>query len=148
MTGITHDEPMFDDDQIRDLARSVEPHDFDRIAPPPMVWNNIIAEVEVETASSEADARRNAGVANGVTSLESRRTRGWFQKSSTSLLAIAAATLLMVGVVAAVVARNDEPPMEFASALMTDAELPVPTSETAQARVICDDDICLSLIHI
>ena len=132
MTGITHDEPMFSDDEIRELARSVEAHDFDRIAPPPMVWNNILTEIEVETASSEANARRTAD----------RRTRRWFQASSTGLLAIAAATLLMVGVVAAVVARNDEPPVEFASALMTDADLPVPTSETAQARVVCDDETC------
>ncbi len=136
MNGITRDEPMFNEDQIRELTRSVEPHDFDRIAPPAMVWNNIIAEVEVETATSEADARRTA------TGGRARRTQHWFQKSSSSMLAIAAATLLMVGVVAAVVARNDEPPVEFATALMTDTDLPVPTSETAQARVVCDDNTC------
>lgn len=152
MTGITRDEPMFNDDQIRELAQSVEAHDFERIAPPATVWNNILAEVEVETASSEADARRTAGesttggrVAGGRIAGGRRdgRTRRWFQSSSTSLLAIAAATLLMVGVVAAVVARNNDAPLEeLATATMTDADLPVPTSETAQARVVCDNDVC------
>ena len=42
----TRDQPMFSDDEIAETARSVQPHDFDRIAPPALVWNNILAEVE------------------------------------------------------------------------------------------------------
>lgn len=136
MTGITHDEPMFSDDEIRELTKSVEAHDFERIAAPAAVWNNILAEVEVQMASAEADARRTDS------KTRDRRTRRWFQASSTNVLAIAAATLLMVGVVAAVVARNDAPPVELANAAMTDTDLPVPTAETAQARVVCDDETC------
>ena len=39
----TRDPRMFSDDEIMDIARDVEPHDFERIAPPPVVWNNILA---------------------------------------------------------------------------------------------------------
>lgn len=134
MSGITRENPMFSEEEITELARSVEPHDFDRIAPPPMVWNNILAEIEVETASSEADARRRSK--GGLSVLRSGR--------GAQLLAIAAATLLMVGVAAAVVVNRttDEPLRELATAAMTDAELPVATDETAQARVVCDDSVC------
>ncbi len=137
MTGITHGEPMFSDDDIRELTQSVEAHDFERIASPAAVWNNILAEIEVEMASAEADARRRSD-----NKTRARRTRRWFSPTSSNVLAIAAATLLMVGVVAAVVARNDAPPVEFANATMTDTDLPVPTTETAQARLVCIDDTC------
>ena len=52
----TRDQPMFSDDEIAETARSVQPHDFDRIAPPALVWNNILAEVEEDVASQEAIA--------------------------------------------------------------------------------------------
>ena len=41
----------FSDDDIVEIARAVESHDFDRIAPPPQVWNNILADLEVEVAT-------------------------------------------------------------------------------------------------
>lgn len=127
MNGITRDD-MFPDDKILELTHSIEPHDFERIAPPPQVWDNILAEVEVERASAEADARR--------------RFQPWYR--STTVLAIAAATLLMVGVVAAVSLSRDSsvPAQELAAASMTDADLPVATDETAQARVVCRGNEC------
>jgi len=127
MNGITLDD-AFPDDKILELALATEPHDFERIAPPAQVWDNILAEVEVERASAEADARR--------------RFQPWFR--SNSVLAIAAATLLMVGVVAAVAFSrdNDVPTRELAAAQMTDVDLPVATDETAQARVVCGEDGC------
>ncbi|MEM7094877.1 MAG: anti-sigma factor [Actinomycetota bacterium] len=131
MTGLIREEPVFDGDDIRELARSIEPHDFERIAPPPMVWNNILAEFEVETASSEADARRQA--------------RQSARPSGRTLMAIAAAALLLVGVLGGLTLRGDdagEDLRELAAASMTDVDLPVPTDETAQARVVCDDDVC------
>lgn len=127
MTGTTRYD-MFSDDRIIELTRSIEPHDFDRIAPPLQVWDNILAEVEVERAGAEADARR--------------RFQPWYR--STTVLAIAAATLLMVGVVAAVAFNRDAavPEQELAVAAMTDLDLPVATNETAQARVVCQGDEC------
>lgn len=128
MTDTSRRDHMFSDDDILELARSVQSHDFDRIAPPSLVWENIAADLEEEVAASEATARR--------------KTSRWFQ--STQVLAIAAATLLMVGVAAAVVfSQPDEPSGEqLAAAVMTDADLPVATTETATARVVCDGDEC------
>ena len=128
MTDTSRRDPMFSDDDILELARSVQSNDFDRIAPPSLVWENIAADLEEEVAASEATARR--------------KTSRWFQ--STQVLAIAAATLLMVGVAAAVVfSQPDESSGEqLAAAVMTDADLPVATTETATARVVCDGDEC------
>jgi len=125
----TRDTPMFSDDEIIEMTRGVEAHDFDRIAPPPIVWNNILAEVEEEIASNEASARR--------------QSRGWFTPAR--LLSAAAVTLLMVGVAVAVVSfRGDDTPVvnELAAAMLTDEGLPVSTSETADARFVCDEDAC------
>ena len=124
----TRDTAMFSDDEIIEMARSVEDHDHERIAPPPQVWNNILAEVEVEVASQEAIARR--------------QSRRWI--TSPRVLSIAAATLLMVGVVVAVVTNRDTDAAvtEVAAALMTDEGLPVSTSETADAVFVCEDDEC------
>lgn len=122
------DNPMFSDDEIIEKARSVEPHDFDRIAPPPQVWNNILAELEVEVASQEANARR--------------QQRRWF--ASPRVLSIAAATLLMVGVAVAVVTTRDDNSAvnEIAEAMLTDEGLPVATDETANAVFVCEGDDC------
>ena len=125
----TRDNPMFSDDDIIELTRSVEAHDFDRIAPPAQVWNNILAEVEEEVASNEASARRQSS--------------GWF--STARLLSAAAVTLLMVGVAVAVVTfRGDDTPVvtELATAMLTDEGLPVSTSETASATYVCEEDKC------
>ena len=56
----TRDMADFSDDDIVEIARAVESHDFDRIAPPPQVWNNILADLEVEVATQEASARRHS----------------------------------------------------------------------------------------
>jgi len=82
-----------------------------------------LARTEVEVASQEASARRKSA---------------WFQPAR--LLSIAAATLLMVGVAVAVVNRDDTPSVELASAMLTDEGLPIPTSETADASFVCDED--------
>lgn len=126
MTSSTRDNSMFSDDQIVAMARTVESHDHDRIDPPAQVWNNILAELEVEVASQEASARRE--------------TARWF--NSARLLSIAAATLLMVGVAAAIVFTGNDTASEteVASASMSDDGLPVATTELASAVVVCDDD--------
>ena len=128
MTDIRH--PRFTDGDVLELARSIEAHDFDRIAPPALVWENISADLEEEIAASEALARR--------------RSRRWFNGSP--LLAIAAATLLMVGVAAAVVSRTDiatrVDESEVAAATLTDADLPMATDESATATVVCQGDTC------
>lgn len=118
----------FSDNDLVELTRSVEAHDFDRIAPPAQVWNNVLAELEVEVASNEADARRQA--------------KPWYQSSR--LLSAAAAALLMVGVAAAVVAyRGGEQPVnEVAAAAMSNDGLPVETQALAEAIFACDDDGC------
>ncbi len=133
MTVPFGDEPKFSDDDIIALTRSVEPHDSERIAPPPQVWNNILAELEVEVASQEATARSQTAPS---------KTDGWF--SPARLLSIAAATLLMVGAAVAIVSysADDTTVTEVAVAQMTDQDLPVATSETARARVLCEDDDC------
>ena len=118
----TRDPRMFSDDEIMDIARDVEPHDFERIAPPPVVWNNILAEVEEETASNEASARRQS---------QSRFSPG-------RILSVAAAAVLLAGVTVAIFASgSSETSIEFAAQL-TDADLPVSTDETADARFTCD----------
>lgn len=126
----THNGSRFNDEDIHELARSLESHDFDRIAPPASVWEDISAGLEEELAASEASARR--------------RSRRWFNPSP--MLAIAAATLLMVGVAAAVVSRSGNTARtdgeQVASASMTDADLPVATDETAQATVVCGGGRC------
>ena len=38
------------DEEITARARGIEPHDHDRIAPPRQLWDNIVAELEVEIA--------------------------------------------------------------------------------------------------
>ena len=121
-------DPMFNDDEIEQLARSVEAHDFERINPPPTVWNNILAELEVEVAGQEATARR--------------QSTNWFSKAR--LLSAAAAVLVMVGVAVAVVSfqGNESSVNEVASAALTDEGLPVATSEVAQAAFVCDDTNC------
>lgn len=130
MTGPTRESPMFSDDEIASMARRVEPHDHDRIAPPPQVWDNIVAELEVEAASSEASARRRA-------------QRRWFP--STRILSIAAAALVIVGIVGgiALVQNGDDAGEQLAAAIMTDDGLPVATSATAEARVVCTGDDCV-----
>ncbi|MDB9846496.1 anti-sigma factor [Acidimicrobiales bacterium] len=124
----------FSDDDIVEIARSVESHDFDRIAPPPQVWNNILADLEVEVATQEASARRH--------------TRSRF--SSTRILSIAAATLLMVGVAVAIVntRAGDTAVTEVANAMMTDDGLPVSTSATADAYVRCEDEQCFVQVDL
>ena len=124
----SRDNPMFSDDEIIEMARGVEPHDHERIAPPPVVWNNILAEAEFEIASQEAPARR--------------QPQSWF--SSARLLSAAAVTLLMVGVAVAVVmsSTGDSSVNEVAAAMMTDEGLQVSTSETASARFLCEGDEC------
>lgn len=131
----TRDHAMFSDDEIAEIARSVERHDFERIAPPPQVWNNILAEVEVEIASQEAIARRQS---------RSRFT-------SARLLSAAAATLLMVGVAVAVVmwsGDDDAGITEVAAATMTTDGLPVSTTATADARFVCEADECFVEIQL
>ena len=124
MTMSARDSSMFSDDEIMDMAVQVELHDFDRIAPPPQVWNNILAELEVEVASAEATARR--------------RSASWF--SPARILSTAAVTLLMVGVAVAVVTQrgDDTQVTELASAVMTDEALQIPTTATAEARFYCE----------
>lgn len=128
MSMSSRDGAVFTDDEIELVARSVEPHDFDRIAPPPGVWNNILAELEVEVANQEATARR--------------QSTSWF--TSSRILSVAAAALLMVGVVVAAVSfqGNDNTPDELAMAALTDADLPVSTSVLADAVFECDDETC------
>lgn len=123
----TRDDARFSDDEIVALARSVEPHDFERIDPPAQVWNNVLAELEVEVASQEATARRV--------------NQRWFTPAR--LLSAAAATLLMVGVAVAVVTlTGDEAPLELAAAVMTDEGLPVSTPAVADATFLCEEDAC------
>lgn len=131
----TRDHPMFSDDEITETARTVQPHDFERIAPPPQVWNNILAEVEEEMAAQEAIARK--------------RSRGGFLGSH-RLLSAAAATLLMVGVAAAVVLwpADDPAPTEVAAASMTTEGLPVSTTATADATFVCEDDACFVEVRL
>lgn len=130
MSGMMRDETRLSDEEIVQMARNVEPHDHERIAPPPQIWNNIVAELEVDMAASEASARRRA-------------RRSWFP--SAQILSIAAAALLVVGIVAGVtLSRGDDPETrQLAAAAMTDDGLQVPTNATAQARVVCEDDDCV-----
>lgn len=133
MNGITRVNPMFSDEDIERIARGVEPHDFDRIAPPPQVWNNVLAEMEIAVASEEATARRKTARFPA-----SRQT-------STLLLSAAAAVLLLVGVSVAFLATRDDavPPAEqLASASMTDVGLQIPTNESAEAVVLCEGENC------
>ena len=127
------DNSNYSDDDIMAMARDVEAHDSDRIAPPPQVWNNILAELEIEVAPEEASARSQT---------THSKTEGWF--SSARLLSIAAATLVMVGVVVAIVnvSYDDSSLTEVAAASMTDEGLQVATSATADARLVCEDDDC------
>lgn len=128
MTSITREYPHFSDDELRAIARTVEPHDHERIAPPAQVWDNILAEVEVETASSEASARRQA-------------SRQWFGR--TQILSVAAAALVVVALMTALTVRNtSDDPVELAVASLTDDGLPESTPATAQARFVCTGDQC------
>lgn len=129
MTSITRDPHHFSDDDILAITRSVQPHDHSRIAPPPQVWDNLLAEIEEETASSEALARRRSA---------------W--TSPARVLSMAAASVLvLVGFVAAISWLNQQGTTtinEIAAASMTDADLPVSTTATAQARVVCENEQC------
>ncbi len=135
----TGDNSKFSDDAIIAMARSVEPQDSDRIAPPTQVWHNILAELQVEVASQEAAARKQT---------RHPKTEDWF--SSTRLLSIAAATLLLVGAVIAIVnvSYDDSSLTEVASAVMTDEGLPVATSATANARFLCADESCFVQVDL
>lgn len=129
------DDTRLSDDDIVALARSVEPHDFERIDPPAQVWNNVLTELEVEVASREATARRV--------------NQRWF--SSSHLLSAAAATLVMVGVAVAVVmwTGDDEPLItEVAAAAMNDEGLPVSTPVLADATFECEDDTCFVEVNL
>ena len=130
MTSPAGDSPLFSDDEIAAKARRVEPHDHDRIAPPPQVWDNILAELEVEIASSEASARAKAH-------------RRWFP--STQILSIAAAAVLLIAIFGRIAFFQDgeDPGEQLAAAMMTDEGLPVATSATAEARVVCTGDDCV-----
>ena len=133
MSDVARPRRTFDDDEIAAIAGQIEPHDFDRIAPPAQVWNNIAAEFEVERAGEEALAR-SAGQAMP------RGPRTWL--SGKQLLSAAAAVVLVAVIAAGLIANiNDEPStIELAAASLTDQGLPVATDETAQARFVCDDD--------
>lgn len=128
MTSITRDPHHFSDDEIFAIARSVQTHDHDRIAPPRQIWDNLLAEIEEDTASSEAQARRRSA---------------W--TAPNRLLSIAASLVLVFGFIAAVGWLNDQNTTtieEIAAASMTDADLPVATTATAQARVVCENELC------
>lgn len=129
MTSINRDPQQLSDDEILAIARSVQPHDHERIAPPRQVWDSLLAEVEEDTADSEAHARRRSA---------------W--TAPRRLLTIAASVILFFGFIAGVGWLNDQTTTtieEIAAASMTDADLPVSTSATAQARVICENDECV-----
>jgi len=136
MTVPTHNNPMFSDDDIIEMVRKVEPHDFDRIAPPPVVWNNVLSELTPEIATT-AEPEVVA-----PTAIARKQSTSWFTPSR--LLSTAAVTLLMVGVAVAVVTnRGDDVPItELASAVMTDEDLQIPTDETASARFYCQGEEC------
>ncbi len=132
MTGPMYSGRSLGDDEIRAIASSLEAHDAERIAPPAAVWDAIAAELEVEIATSEAQARRSAG----------RAGRRWFTNPGPLLLA--AASILIVGLVAVSLTRpTADDTVPLATAQMTDEGLPVSTTATATAQVICDDDGCV-----
>jgi len=128
MTSITRDPHHFSDDEILAIARSVQTHDHERIAPPRQVWDNLLAEIEEDTASSEAQARRRSA---------------WSAPSR--VLSVAAGLALLLGLFAGIGWLNDRTTTtidEIAAASMTDADLPVATTATAEARVVCENDVC------
>lgn len=130
MTSITRDPHHFSDDDIYAIARSVQSHDHNRIAPPAQVWDELLAEIEEDTANSEALARRRSA---------------WVTPAR--VLSMAAATVLVFfGFVAAVGWLNGQGTTtidEIAAASMTDTDLPVATTATAQARVVCENERCV-----
>lgn len=122
----TWDGPRFSDDDIADTMRTVEPHDFERIAPPAQVWNSILAELEVEIANQEASARR--------------QSRKWFTPGR--ILAAAAATIVLLGLAVGLAGWGDgdnaPATVEIAEAMLVTDGLPVSTTATADAHFICD----------
>lgn len=129
MNSITRDLPNFSDEDIMAMARAVEPHDRDRIDPPRQVWDDLLAEVEVERASAEASARRAS-----ASSFSPR-----------IVLAAAAALVLVAGLAIGLQMRSSTPEpeaLEVAAASMTDDGLPVATTAIGDARVVCVDDAC------
>lgn len=128
MISITSEPNQFSDEEIIALARSVELHDHERIAPPREVWDNLLAEFEEDKATTQPQGRRPAS---------------WTMSSR--LLAVAASMVVLVGLFAAVGWLNERSTTaleEIARAPMTDEGLPVGTRATAQARVVCEDDEC------
>jgi hypothetical protein len=92
----------------------------------------------VETSAMPAT---NSATAT-VTPLRARSGRRRFD--STRVLQLAAALVVLAGIAVAVTrySGDDKPTRELATAMMTDDGLPVATTETAQARVVCDGDNC------
>lgn len=130
MNSITRDLPDFSDEDIIEMVRAIEPHDRERINPPTQVWDNLLAEVEVERASAESQARRAS-------------TRSNF--SPRVMLAAAAAVVLIVGVALGLNMASSTPDpegLEVAAAAMTDEGLPVATTAVADARIVCIDTEC------
>jgi len=121
------------DDELIALAHDLEAEYFERVTPPPHVWDNIAAELGFGDTEHGGSAHRGAMPI---------ASPSWF--SPARLLSIAAATLLMVGVAVAVVtnAADDSAVTEVAAAMMTDEGLPVATTATADAVVLCEDDGC------
>lgn len=132
MTEMERESRMLSDAEIESIARSVQPVDLERIAPPPEVLANLLAAVAADNASATAD----------VTPLGDRRARRRFD--STRVLQLAAALLVLAGLAVAATrfGGDDQPTRELASALMTDDGLPVATDATARARIVCDGDEC------
>jgi len=128
MNDNSRDYPLFSDDAVERIARKVEPHDFDRIEPPPQVWNNVLAELEVALASEEATARR--------------KSTNRFM--SPRVLSMVAALVVLVGVSLALFNLQEDsvPADQLAFASLTDAGLQIPTSESAEAVLSCEGQDC------
>ncbi len=116
------------DDDLADILSQIEPHDHDRIAPPPQVWENILTELEVETAAAEAVARRSI------------TARSW---RAVPLALVAASVLAAVIVGGTVLTRTtDDPPTPLAAAQLSNDDLGEPTATLGAANLRCEDSIC------
>lgn len=119
--------------RVEAILTTLGPADFERIDPPAQVWNGIAAEL-APAPSPIVDVR------TAQTGASEQARRRWFP--STAVLAVAAAAVIVAGLVGVQSVRNADTAEELASAQLSDEGLPVATTATANAKYICDGDTC------
>lgn len=124
---------------IEETLRSLRPDDFERMSPPNSVWDSIQSKLDKNPGESNEEPEVQKAVVLPIqnTPPVAEADRLWFSRP----LLVAAAVLVVVGIVGAFLVSSDSAEV-LAETSLTDDGLEVSTPATAQAFYACDDGVC------